>query len=410
VTSTANVDLFDPGFNANPYPTYAKLREEAPVCRVTIPDRGDVWLVTRYADVLEVLRDDTRFSTRASLSQAGELPDLSPGARDVMALFDAFMSSNDPPDHTRLRALVQKAFTPRLVDSLQPYVQHVADELLDLVEERARVTGERTMDLIADYAFPLPVTVITKLLGIPRDRRDDLWRWSQALVRFDRSPRSAEALAPEIGEFIEYIRGLADAKRRDPGDDLFSALVDPANETMLSDTELVSMALLLIFAGHETTTHLIGNGVLTLLTHPAQLERLRADPAEIRWAVEELVRFDGPIELRRRLAVTDVEIGGVQIRSGDVVLVSLAAANHDPARFLQPDEFDTARHDSHHLSFGRGIHACLGASLARLETQTAIATLLRRMPGLRLAVQYGDVQWRPSGLHLRGLAALPLGF
>jgi cytochrome P450 len=404
-----NVALFDPSFNADPHPTYERLRTEAPVCRVALPDRGEVWLVTRYADVLEVLRDDVRFSTRSMLSQTGELPDLSAGAREVMRLFESFMSSNDPPVHTRLRSLVQKAFTPRLVQGMQPYVQSIADQLLDAAEEQARATGDRTMDLIADFAFPLPVTVIMKLLGVPPDRRDDLRRWSQALVRFDRSPRSAEALAGEIGEFIDYTGQLLDTKRRHPEDDLLTALVDSRNSG-LSEMELISMVSLLIFAGHETTTHLIGNGVLALLDHPAEFERLRESPAGIRWAVEELLRYDGPIEIRRRIAVEDVEIGGMHIRRGDIVLVSLAAANRDPACFPVPGEFDIARDDNHHIAFGRGIHACLGATLARLEVQISISTLLRRMPSLRLAVARSDLRWRPSGLHLRGLAALPVCF
>jgi len=405
------VDLFDPDFNANPHPTYRRLRSEAPVCRVPLPDRREAWLVTRYDDVLSVLRDQTRFSTRAMLSQTGELPELSPGARNVMSLFDLFMSSNDPPDHTRLRTLVQRAFTPRLIGSLRPYIENLANELLDAVEKRVVETGEPTMDLIADFAFPLPVTVIMRLLGIPLQDRDNLRRWSNALVKFDRSPRSAEALAPEVGEFIDYVRTLLDSKRRrDPHDDLLTALVSQGGEGSLTELELVSMTFGLIFSGHETTTHLVGNGVLSLLDHPAELAKLGANPSLIARAVEELLRYDGPVEVRRRLATTDVDLDGVPISRGSLVLLSVAAANRDPAHFPHPEELDIARLENPHLAFGRGIHACLGASLARLEAQIAVTTLLRRMPSLALAVPHERLNWRPSGLHLRGLKALPLRF
>lgn len=404
------MNLFNPDFNANPHPTYRRLRSETPVCRVPLPDRREAWLITRYDDVLSVLRDEMRFSTRAMLSQTGELPELSAGARNVMSLFDLFMSSNDPPDHTRLRTQVQRAFTARLIGGLQPYLEDLADELLDAVEKRASATGMRTMDLISDFAFPLPVTVIMRLLGIPREDRDDLRRWSKALVKFDRSPRSAEALAPEVDEFIDYVRTLLDTKRRDPADDLLTALVGQRGDCSLTELELVSMTFGLIFSGHETTTHLVGNGVLSLLDHPAELAKLRTDPSLIVLAVEELLRYDGPVEVRRRLATEDVEVGGELIRRGDLVLLSVAAANRDPAHFPRPEDLDVTRVENPHLAFGRGIHACLGASLARLEAQTAVATLLRRMPDLTPAVPREELSWRPSGLHLRGLEALPLRF
>jgi len=404
------VDLFDPAFNANPHPTYRRLRSEAPVCRVPLPDRREAWLITRYDDVLSVLRDQRRFSTRAMLSQTGELPALSPGARNVMSLFDLFMSSNDPPDHTRLRTLVQRAFTPRLLGSLRPYIENLANELLDAVEKRAVETGEPAMDLIADFAFPLPVTVIMRLLGIPLRDRDNLRRWSNALVKFDRSPHSAEALAPEVGEFIDYVRALLGSKRSDPRDDLLTALVSQGGDGSLTELELVSMTFGLVFSGHETTTHLVGNGMLSLLDHPAELAKLGANPSLIPHAVEELLRYDGPVEVRRRLATTDVTLDGVPISRGSLVLLSVAAANRDPAHFPHPEDLDIARLENPHLAFGRGIHACLGASLARLEAEIAVTTLLRRMPGLALAVPREKLDWRPSGLHLRGLKALPLRF
>jgi len=408
--STTPVNLFDPGFNADPHSTYNRLREQTPACRVALPDVGEAWLFTRYEDVQAILRDDERFSARGMVSQTGTPPALSPGAKAVMSLFDSFMSSHDPPDHTRLRSLVQSAFTPGRIGGLRPYVAELADGLLDAVEERAGRSGRRELDLIADFAFPLPVTVIMRLLGIPEADRENLRVWSQALVRFDRSPASAEALAGELGEFIGYMERLLDGKRRAPGEDLLSALVVPGNGSQLSTVELSSMTFGLILAGHETTTHLIGNSILALLDHPDQFRRLRSNPERVRLAVEELLRYDGPIELRRRIAVADVDVGGVLVRRGDLVLVSLAAANRDPAMFGTPMEVDVARADNQHLAFGRGIHTCLGAALARLEAQIAISTVLRRLPNLRLAVPREKLVWRPSGLHLRGLAALPLRF
>jgi cytochrome P450 len=384
---------------------------EASISRTMLPDGREAWLVRKYADVVRILQDHERFSNRAMLTQAGPMPELSPGARDVMSLFALIMSSNDPPDHTRLRRLVQQVFTPRLVEGLRPYVQQLADELLDVVDECAARTGEWAMDVIADYAFPLPVTVIMNLIGVPVEDRDDIRRWSTALTRFDRSPESAEALAPEVGEFIEYVRNLLEKKRQSPADDLLSHLVKAEEHgDSLSELELVSMTFQLIFAGHETTTQLIGNGTFLLLTHPDQLEKLKAEPALVRSAVDEFLRYEGPVELRARRAVADVEVDGEAVRNGDVVLLSFAAANCDPDRFESPDELDIARKDNPHLAFGRGIHSCFGSPLARLEGEIAIATLLRRMPNIRLAVAPADVPRRPSGLHLRGVSALPVTF
>lgn len=404
--NTTEVDLFAPEFAADPHATYRRLRAEAPVCRVALPDR-EAWLVTRYDDVLTVLHDDG-FSTRAMVSQTGELPGLSAPARGVMSLFDLFMSSNDPPDHTRLRSLVQRAFTPRLITGLGPYVERVANELLDGVV--ASADGSGTLDLIGDFAFPLPVTVIMKLLGIPAGDRDDLRRWSQALVRFDRSPRSAEALAEPVGEFIAYLRALLAGKRRSPGGDLLSAIIEPADAGGLSEPELVSMTFGLIFSGHETTTHLLGNGILSLLDNPDQLATLRARPTLIGQAVEELLRYAAPVEVRRRLAMRDVSLGDTVIHRGDLVLVALAAANRDPARFREPEALDVTRVDNPHLAFARGVHNCMGAPLARLEARIAVSALVRRLPNPRLAVPRDQLRWRPSGLHLRGVEEFPLRF
>ncbi|HWS55879.1 MAG TPA: cytochrome P450 [Pyrinomonadaceae bacterium] len=405
------IDIAGPAFEADPYPTYAALREESPVCRVRLPDGRRAWLVTRYDDIARVLHDHARFSSRAMLSQVGEPPALSPRAREVMTLFSLIMSSKDPPDHTRLRTLVERGFAPRLIGGLRPYVEGLAGELLDAVEARARAGGSREFDLVADYAFPLPAAVIMKLLGVPAEDRDNIRRWSEPLLKFDRSAESAEALAPEVSVFVDYVRSLLAAKRESPGDDLISGLVAGRKPGEgLTEMELVSLTFQLIFAGHTTTSHLIGNGVLALLTRPEQMEKLKADPSLVRGAVDELLRFDAPQQMRARLAVEDAEVGGVQVRRGEVVLLALGSGNRDRAHFEAPDELDITRGDGRHLSFGLGIHRCFGVPLARLEGEAAIGTLLRRMPDLRLAVAPGELRRLPGGLHQRGLASLPVTF
>lgn len=406
----ADVNLFEPAFERDPYPEYRKLRGSAPVCRVRLPDGRDAWLLTRYDDIAAVLQDHERFSSRAMLSQVSELPELPRGADDVMALFGCIMSSSDPPDHTRLRRLVEKGFGPRLVGSLRGFIVRLAGELLDAVETRAHTTGSRTMDLVADYAFPLPAAVIMKLLGIPTEDREVIRRLSAPLMRFDRSPESARALAPDVAAFITYVGNLLQEKRRQPADDLLSRLVDPSRGENLGELELTSLTFQLIFAGHSTTSHLIGNGVLALLTHPDQLQLLRSQPSLLAGAVEEMLRYDAPQQIRARLATEDAVIGGVPIRRGEVVLLALASANRDASHFGRADEFEVARPENRHLAFGLGIHRCFGVPLARLEGEIAIRTLFERMPNLTLAARVEDLPRAPTGLHQRGLAALPVAF
>jgi cytochrome P450 len=410
VANHTQVDLSDPSLRADPYPMYARLREEEPVARVALPDGRPAWLITRYDDVMEVLHDHERFSNRHLVAQSKPLPQLSPRAVEAMSLFSEIMSSNDPPEHTRLRARVASALTPPLIERQRDTIQSRADELLDAVEERARLTGERRMDLIADYAFLLPVTVIMTLLGIPIEHREDIRRWSKTLVSFDYSAEGAERLADAAGSFVDYVRGLLEDKRRTPRDDLLSGVLRERVGDDLSEQQYLAMIFQLIFAGHETTTHLVGNGMLALLERPDQFAKLLADPALVRPAVDEFLRYDGPVELRPRRAAVDTEIRGVAIEKDDAIVLCLAAANRDPEHFENPEELDVARFDHRHIAFGRGIHTCFGAPLARLEGEIAIATLLRRMPGLRLAVARDELAWRPSGLHLRGLEALPLEF
>ena len=399
------VDPFDPAFKANPYPTYAELRSTAPIHRITLPHGRGVWLVTRYEDVLAIFKDE-RFvkDWRKVLTpeQLAQIPQIPP----VMEPLSKNMLDTDPPDHERLRALVSKAFTPRLIARMRPRIQAIADSLVDAVEDQ----GE--MDLIDDYAFPLPITVIAELLGVPSEDRNKFRAWSDAAVSGNATAEYLEkVLVPHMQAFSDYLLEMFEEKRENPKDDLISALVraEEAGER-LSEDELLGMVFLLLVAGHETTVNLIGNGTLALLQHPDQLEKLRNDPSRIKSAIEELLRYDGPLEASpERFAREDVAIGGTVIPRGEMVRVVIAAADRDPERFPDPDALDITRTDNRHLAFGKGIHHCLGAPLARMEGQIAIDTLLRRMPGLRLQEPTESMSWRP-GMVMRGLQGLPVEF
>ena len=405
MTQTPRVDLFDPTFKANPYPTYAELRSGAPVYRAELPDGRGVWLVTRYDDVVAVLKDE-RFAKDWRSAMTPEQLAQIPPIPEVMRPLSENMLDKDPPDHERLRRLVSKAFTPRLIERMRPRVQEIADALLDAVEDK------EGMDLIDDYAFPLPITVIAELLGVPVEDRNRFREWSNAAVSGDTTQEYVEKiLLPHMQAFIDYLRALFEEKRENPKDDLISALVlaEEAGDK-LSEDELLAMVFLLLIAGHETTVNLIGNGTLALLQNPDQLQKLKDDPSLIKPAIEELLRYDGPVETStERFAREDVAIGDTVIPKGEMVMVVIAAADHDPARFPEPDTLDIARADNKHLAFGKGIHHCLGAPLARMEGQIALGTLLRRMPDLRLKGSPESLTWRP-GMVLRGLKGLPVEF
>ena len=405
MAQTPKADLFDPAFKANPYPPYAELRSEAPVYRAELPDGRGVWLVTRYDDVVAVLKDE-RFAKDWRSAMTPEQLAQIPPIPEVMKPLSENMLDKDPPDHERLRRLVSKAFTPRLIERMRPRVQEIADTLLDAVEDKGG------MDLIDDYAFPLPITVIAELLGVPVEDRNRFREWSDAAVSGDTTQEYVEKiLLPHMQAFIDYLRALFEEKRENPKDDLISALVlaEEAGDK-LSEDELLAMVFLLLIAGHETTVNLIGNGTMALLQNPDQLQKLKDDPSLIKPAIEELLRYDGPVETStERFAREDVAIGGTVIPKGEMVMVVIAVADHDPERFPEPDTLDIARADNKHLAFGKGIHHCLGAPLARMEGQIALGTLLRRMPDLRLRGSPESLTWRP-GMVLRGLRGLPVEF
>jgi cytochrome P450 PksS len=398
------VDISSPRFKADPFPFYARLRAESPVSRVTLPDGRPAWLVTRYDDVVAVLKDERFVKDRRNALTPGQLAEQ-PWVPAVVKPLTRNMLDTDPPDHTRLRALVHKAFTPRLVEGIRGRVESLTDALLDAQVRRGG------MDLIHDYALPLPTTIIAEMLGVPAAGRHKFQRWSNAIISATSSKWGALLSLPAIVRFLRYIRRLLRARRAEPRDDLLTALVQ-AEESgeRLSEDELVAMVFLLLVAGHETTVNLIGNGTLALLQHPDQLARLRADPSLIRPAIEELLRFASPVETATdRFAREDVEIAGVPIPKGGIVLAALASAHRDERQFPNPDTLDITREPNRHVAFGLGIHFCLGASLARLEGQVAVNTLLRRAPNLCLAAPPERLRWR-RGLFLRGLRALPVSF
>jgi len=388
-----------PEFHANPYPFYRRLREEDPVHASPL----GIWVLTRYEDAVMVLRD-ARFGREG----IAELQEARLGAARARPKNSRGMLFRDPPDHTRLRSLVSRAFTPRVVEEMRPHIQEIVDGLLD------RVEGSGGMDVIEDLAYPLPVRVICEMLGVPTSDQEVFRQWSADIARsLDAALFPADSGVGTRGQeasdaLKEYFRSLIAVRRKHPQPDLLSGLIAAEEQgDKLSEAELLSTCVLLLIAGHETTVNLIGNGFLALLKNPAELARLANDPALIQTGVEELLRYDGPVQRTSRMTMADVEIGGKKIAKDSVVVAAIGAANRAPAIFTDPERLDVSRKDNRHIAFGFGIHFCLGASLARIEGQVAIGTLLRRMPALKLV---SDIpQWRESSV-LRGLKTLPITF
>jgi cytochrome P450 len=390
--------LAEPAVLADPHPALAALRESGPVHRVDMRMGLPVWMVTRYDDVLAAL-SDPRLSNDPHHADA-----LTAVLRGDF--LSRSMIGTDPPSHTRLRRLVSKAFTARRVEGLRPRVQEITDTLLD------RITPRGGADLVGEFALPLPVTVIGELLGVPEADRDRFRIWTDEMLDrpFDLGSDMARVTAARK-QMHDYLADLVAAKRADPADDLLTDLVEATDEgERLDAQELLAMAFLLLIAGYVTTVSLIGNGTLALLRHHDQLDRLRADPSLVPPAIEELLRFDGPVNPGlTRYALEDLEIGGARIPRGDMVLLAIAAADRDPRRFPEPDRLDVGAADPGHLAFGHGVHYCLGAPLARLEGQVAFTALLARLPDLALTVREDQLRWTGGGV-LRGLRELPVTF
>ncbi|WP_231626991.1 cytochrome P450 family protein [Streptomyces apocyni] len=400
--------LFSWEFATDPYPAYAWLREHAPVHRTRLPSGVEAWLITRYADAKQALADQRLSKNPAHHAEPAHAKGKTgiPGERKAELM--THLLNIDPPDHTRLRRLVSKAFTPRRVAEFAPRVQELTDQFIDGFAAR----GEA--DLIHDFAFPLPIYAICDLLGVPPEDQDDFRDWAGMMIRHGGGPRGG--VARSVKKIRDYLAELIHRKRENPGDDLISGLIKASDHgEHLTENEAAAMCFVLLFAGFETTINLIGNGLYALFQNPGQRTRLqdslrRGERGLLETGVEELLRYDGPVELATwRFATEPLSVGGQHIATGDPVLVVLAAADRDPARFTDPDTLDLSRRDNQHLGYGHGIHYCLGAPLARLEGQLALATLLTRLPDIQLAVPPEELRWR-GGLIMRGLRQLPVSF
>jgi cytochrome P450 len=437
-TNPVLLDPANPEFMDGAFQLYAALRATCPVARARfLPPQGEEtladdpqgqanrsplaspgmegWLLTRYDDAVATLLDDDAFSVNPESALTPEQrAAANEDADEDLQLLTRSILILDPPDHTRLRRLVQPWFTGRAIGELRPRIAAIAHELLDAAEAHAAARGEaaprRTMELVRDYAYPLPVTVISEMLGVSREDRERVQRWTEALTA-RRGQTLDEAQRESVRAFRDYLQALAARKRVAPGDDLVSFLVNAeVDEDRLDDAELIAMLFLIYVAGHITTVNLIGNAVVALLQHPEQVAVVRADPALARAAVEETLRSWGPVEqVVPRIAKHDVAIEGVAIPARSRVFVSLAASDRDPARFADPDVFDIRRPDANrHIAFGKGIHACLGSPLARAEGEIALATLVQRLPALRLDVPADALVWRPN--FFRGFREIPVVF
>lgn len=399
--SKSKVDFMDHSFIQQPFPVYEKLRAEEPVHRLLLPSGHAAWMVTRYEDAVNILQD-SRFVTGVLDNRNDETEKSLPPHQ---AIISRNLISVGPEDHRRLRRLIQKAFTPRMIERLRGRIVEISDELLDKIQAR----NTREFDLIEDYAFPLPIIVICEMLGVPLKDQDKFRAWSNTIMESVSNPQMNQESDEVMKAFVNYLQELITQRRNHIQQDLISDLIGIEEEgDKLTEQELYALVFVLIIAGHETTVNLIGNGMLALLEHPQQKQLLMDQPDLIQAAVEEVLRFNGPAEISNvRWAAENVDFQGIQIRQGDMMLIALSSANRDSSRYENPDTFDITRKVNDHIAFGKGIHYCLGAPLARLEGEIAINALLQRLPEIRLNTDAELLEWRP-GMIIRGLKAFPV--
>lgn len=398
------LDLYRPDLRANPYPLYETLRKNDPVYW---DDAMQAWLLTSYDHVSRALSDG-RFGHGRSVVPPYVTTNEQSLLQQTAEIVGNFLTTMDPPEHTRLRSLAHQAFTPRKVEALHSFVEKVTNDLLDRVEP----TG--VMDAIGEFAFPLTATIIAHILGVPVEDQGSFKKWSETIIRFvegmSDDHQLVVATAQVASEVKEYFGMLLRERRARPKDDLLSAFLGTEEHSQgMTEAEIIGNAVFLLVAGHETTKNLVGNGLMALFANQSELEHLRSRPELLPNAVEELLRFTAPFQFFSRTSREDVSIGGKMIRRGQRVFLIMAAANRDPARFPDPDKLDLSRTDNHHLSFGKGIHFCLGAHLARVEAQIGFGTLLRRMPSLHLAQDPQTIEYYPHVI-IRGPKALSVQF
>lgn len=396
-------------FLRDPYRYYKNLRDNDPVFW---SESGKYWIITRYADADTILRDlrfgksMPKFAAENSLLGKAVIPLLKHFLAGGASTSQSMLNMN-PPDHTRLRSLVNKAFTPKMIEKMREHIQQIADDLLN------KKQGQKQMDLVADFAFPLPVTVIAEMLGVPPSDQEQFKVWSNALTVIlepGACPMSLLKAGGARNKLVAYLRPLIEKRRKDPQDDLITSLVQAEEEgSRLTPDELLANVILLLVAGHETTVNLISGSLLSLMLYPEQKDLLNSRPELLNDSVDEFLRFCNPVQMVRRYAVEDVEVGGKKIAAGQSIIVSVAAANHDPAKFNDPDKLDLTRTDIKHLAFGMGIHHCLGWSLAVAEGQIALQSVLSRMPNMKLMLNPEQIEWKRP-FSLRGPVRLPVSF
>ncbi|MCM3160787.1 cytochrome P450 [Metabacillus litoralis] len=399
-SNKTKLDFLNQEFIKNPFPVYKDIRKKDPIFRFLMPNGQHAWIITSFKDASLVI-NDSRFVTNYPVNNEVEESNLPPHK----AILSRNLLSVNPSDHRRLRRLVQKAFTPRMVEKLRERIEEITVDLLDRVQQK----GE--MKLIEDFAFPLPIKVICEMLGVPVKDQYKFQEWSNSLMESVNNPIFSQKGEEATIAFVEYLQDLIEQRRRYQQDDLISDLIKVEEEgDVLSEHELYALVFVLIIAGHETTVNLIGNGVLALLEFPEQKEKLISNPDLIHSAIEEILRYNGPAEVSNvRWAIEDVSFGEKIIRKGEMVLIALSSANRDPSEFINPDMFDITREVNNHLAFGKGVHFCLGAPLARLEGEIAIRELLQRMPDLRLKDTGDSLEWR-QGMIIRGVKEIPIIF